>query len=53
MVGYNLHGLKFLQRELEAREGVQLFTDATLEKRKKDQEKRKKDRVAKRAIMML
>jgi len=29
MVGYNLHGLQFLQRELEAREGVQLFMDAT------------------------
>lgn len=53
MVGYNLHGLQFLQRELEAREGVQLFMDATLEKRKKDRQKRKKERVAKRAIMML
>ncbi|PNF32770.1 hypothetical protein B7P43_G04487 [Cryptotermes secundus] len=53
MVGYNLHGLQFLQRELEAREGIQLFMDATLEKRKKDRQKRKKERVAKRAIMML
>lgn len=53
MVGYNLHGLQFLQRELEAREGVQLFMDATLERRKKDQQKRKKERVARRAIMTL
>jgi U3 small nucleolar RNA-associated protein 12 len=53
MVGYNLHGLQFLQKELEDREGVQLFMDATLEKRKKDQQKRKKERVAKRAILML
>lgn len=53
MVGYNLHGLQFLQRELEAREGIQLFRDATLEKRNKDKQKRNKERVAKRAIMML
>jgi U3 small nucleolar RNA-associated protein 12 len=53
MVGYNLHGLQFLQRELEAKEGVQLFMDATLERRKKDQQKRKKEQVARRAIMTL
>ncbi|PSN31419.1 WD repeat-containing protein 3 [Blattella germanica] len=53
MVGYNLHGLQYLRRELEAKEGVQLFRDATLEKRKKDRQKRKREMVAKRAIMML
>jgi len=53
MVGYNLHGLQFLQRELEAREGVQLFMDATLERKKRDQQKRKKERAARRAFMKL
>jgi len=53
MVGYNLHGLEFLQRELEAKEGVQLFMDATLERRKKDKQKRKKEQVARRAVMKL
>ncbi|XP_069680320.1 WD repeat-containing protein 3 [Periplaneta americana] len=53
MVGYNLHGLQFLQRELEAKEGIQLFRDATLEKKNKDRQKKKKERVAKRALMML
>jgi U3 small nucleolar RNA-associated protein 12 len=53
MVGYNLNGLQFLQRELEAREGVRLFTDATIEKRKRDQQKRKRDRGTKRAVMIL
>ncbi|KAJ9598232.1 hypothetical protein L9F63_011053 [Diploptera punctata] len=53
LVGYNLHGLQFLQRELEAREGIQLFRDVTLEKRKKDKNKRNKERATKRAIMML
>ncbi|XP_067008670.2 WD repeat-containing protein 3 [Anabrus simplex] len=53
IVGYNLHGLKFLQHELEVKEGVQLFREATLQKRDRDRRKKRKAQVAKSAIIML
>ncbi|XP_071439850.1 WD repeat-containing protein 3 [Hetaerina americana] len=53
VVGYNLHGLEFLQREIEVREGVQLFREATLDKLEKDKKKKRKERAIKRAILRL
>lgn len=52
MVGYNYYGLQFLQRELEAREGVTLFRDASRQ-RKKGEKKRKQREKLKRSIMVL
>lgn len=40
LMGYNLHALSLLQTEVEQREGVQLFYDAT-QTRKKNEKKRK------------
>nr|CAD7392861.1 unnamed protein product [Timema cristinae] len=53
MVGYNLQGLRYLQRDLEAREGVQLFRDATLQRKEREKKRKKRERNLKRAIMTL
>lgn len=42
MIGVNFHGLQLLQRDIEAKEGVELFRDAT--KTKKFKEKKQKKR---------
>lgn len=42
MIGYNYHGLQLLKRDIEAKEGVELFRDAT--KTKKFKEKKQKKR---------
>lgn len=52
LVGYNLYAMKFMQKEIEEAEGVQLFRDATLEKNKKSDKRRKREKL-KRAIMTL
>lgn len=52
LIGYNYFGLQFLQRDIEAREGVQLFRDATIE-RKKGEKKRKKREKLKRSILVM
>lgn len=52
LVGYNFYAMKFLQKEIEDAEGVQLFRDATLEKNKKNAKRKKKQKL-KRAIMTL
>lgn len=39
-MGYNLHALSLLQTEVEQREGVQLFRDATLARRKQEKKRR-------------
>ncbi|KAH8295281.1 hypothetical protein KR018_009558 [Drosophila ironensis] len=39
-LGWNLHGLALLQTEVEAREGVQLFWDATQTRKKRDKKRR-------------
>lgn len=52
MIGYNMHGMQYMQREVENIEGVQLFRDATREKKSKDK-KRKQREKAKRSIIML
>ncbi|XP_063985414.1 WD repeat-containing protein 3 [Diachasmimorpha longicaudata] len=53
IIGYNLHGMAFIQREVEDREGVQLFRDATQSKKHKNKIKKNKERALKRAIMAL
>lgn len=39
-MGYNLHALALLQTDVEQREGVQLFRDATLARRKQEKKRR-------------
>uniref|UniRef100_A0A0C9R4Q1 Wdr3 protein n=1 Tax=Fopius arisanus TaxID=64838 RepID=A0A0C9R4Q1_9HYME len=52
-IGFNLHGMAFIQRELEDREGIQLFRDATKSKKHKNKVRKNKERALKRAIMAL
>ncbi|XP_044270413.1 WD repeat-containing protein 3 [Tribolium madens] len=52
LVGYNLYGMQFIQREIEAAEGVQLFRDATLEKKKGDKKRKKRENL-KRSMIVL
>lgn len=40
MVGYNLHALHWLRREVEAAEAEHLFREATTERRAKDKRRR-------------
>lgn len=47
MIGMNYHGLQLLQREIEEKEGVELFHDATKTKKIKDK-KQKRRQLAKR-----
>lgn len=43
MVGVNLFGLRFLQRDIEENEGIILFKDATTKQKDKLKRKRKKE----------
>nr|XP_022909858.1 WD repeat-containing protein 3-like [Onthophagus taurus] len=52
LVGYNYYGMQFLQREIEAAEGIQLFRDATIERRKGEKKRRNREKI-KRSIMVL
>ncbi|XP_014254086.1 WD repeat-containing protein 3 [Cimex lectularius] len=52
MVGLNLYGLKFIQRNLEEKEGIQLFKDAEIEHKQKEKLKRKKEKVTKAVHIM-
>lgn len=52
MVGYNYYGMQYMQREIEAAEGVQLFRDATVEKKKGDKKRKQREKL-KRSIMLL
>ncbi|XP_050315636.1 WD repeat-containing protein 3 [Anthonomus grandis grandis] len=52
LVGYNYFGLQFLQREIEVKEGVQLFRDATIERKKGEKRRKKRDKL-KRSILVL
>lgn len=40
MVGYNVHALQWMRREVEAAESEQLFRDATNQRRTKDKRRR-------------
>ncbi|CAH0548156.1 unnamed protein product [Brassicogethes aeneus] len=52
LVGYNFYGMQFIQRDIEAHEGVQLFRDATIEKKKGDKKRKQREKL-KRSIMVL
>lgn len=52
-LGFNLAGLQFLQRELEEREAVQLFADASDRVKAKRKQRKNKDKAAQRAVMTL
>lgn len=42
MIGFNLYGFQMLQREIESNEGVELFRDASKEKREHEKKKKKR-----------
>ncbi len=52
-IGFNLAGLQYLQRELEEREAVQLFADASDRVKQKRKQRRNKDKAKQRAILTL
>ncbi|XP_066151518.1 WD repeat-containing protein 3 [Euwallacea fornicatus] len=52
LTGYNYFGMQFLQRQIENTEGVQLFRDATIEKKKGEKKRRKREKL-KRSILVL
>lgn len=53
LVGYNLHGMAYMERIVESREGVQLFKDATKTRKQRNKSRRNKEKALKRAIMTL
>lgn len=52
LVGYNYYGMQYIQKQIEEAGAVQMFRDATLE-RKKGEKKRKQQERLKRSIMVL
>lgn len=52
LIGFNLYGMQFMQREIETVEGVQLFRDATVEKKKGDKKKKQRQKL-KRSMIVL
>ncbi|EZA47881.1 hypothetical protein DMN91_003248 [Ooceraea biroi] len=52
-VGLNLHGMIYMQRVLEEREGVQLFKDATKNREHRRKVRNNKQKAVKRAVMNL
>ncbi|XP_011144866.1 WD repeat-containing protein 3 isoform X2 [Harpegnathos saltator] len=53
IVGLNLHGMMYMQRVLEEREGVKLFRDATKNSKQRNRVRRNKEKAIKRAVMNL
>ncbi|XP_011643743.1 WD repeat-containing protein 3 isoform X1 [Pogonomyrmex barbatus] len=53
IVGFNLHGMMYMQRVLEEREGIKFFRDATKNVEHKKKIKRNKEKAIKRAVMNL
>ncbi|KAK4873287.1 hypothetical protein RN001_015316 [Aquatica leii] len=52
MIGYNLYGLQFIQREIEEQESIQLFKDATVKKKAGEKRRRQREKL-KRSLMVL
>ncbi|VEN48491.1 unnamed protein product [Callosobruchus maculatus] len=52
LVGYNYYGMLYLQREVEAAEGVLLFRDATRERTKHEKQRKQREKL-KRSIIAL
>lgn len=53
VIGFNLHGMMYIQRELEEKQGVQLFRDATKSSKLKNKTRKNKEKALKRAILAL
>ncbi|XP_012526680.1 WD repeat-containing protein 3 [Monomorium pharaonis] len=52
-IGFNLHGMMYVQRILEEREGIKFFRDASKTVEHKKKIRRNKEKAVKRAIMNL
>ncbi|XP_012232010.1 WD repeat-containing protein 3 [Linepithema humile] len=52
-IGFNLHGMMYIQRILEEQEGIKFFRDASKNTEKKKKIRRNKEKAIKRAIMNL
>lgn len=48
-----MYGLMFHHREMEAKQGVQLFWDATKERKEREKKKRKREKAIQRALLKL
>ncbi|OAD59414.1 WD repeat-containing protein 3 [Eufriesea mexicana] len=53
IIGFNLHGMMYMQRVIEEKEGIQLFRDATQSSKHKNKVRKNKEKAIKRAIMSL
>lgn len=53
IVGFNLHGMMYMQRILEEREGIKFFRDVSKNVEHKKKIKRNKEKAIKRAVMNL
>lgn len=47
-VGYNFYGMQYLQNQIELNEGVQLFRDATAERKKGEKKRRQREKLKRR-----
>lgn len=52
-IGFNLHGMMYIQRILEEQEGIKFFRDASKNVENKKKIRRNKQKAIKRAIMNL
>lgn len=52
-IGFNLHGMLYMQRILEEREGIKFFRDATKTVEHKKKIRRNKEKAIKRAVINL
>ncbi|KAH0946147.1 hypothetical protein HN011_001484 [Eciton burchellii] len=52
-IGFNLHGMMYMQRILEEQEGIRFFMDATKNSEHKNKAKKNRQKAIKRAIMNL
>lgn len=53
LTGENVYGLMFHHREMEAREGVKLFWDATQDRKEREKKKRRREKAIQRALLKL
>lgn len=53
LIGENVYGLMFQHREMEAKEGVKLFWDATKARKEREKKKRKREKAIQRALLKL
>jgi len=53
MVGCNLFGMQYIQRDIEEKDGIQLFREATIDQKDKTKKKKRKEKALKRAVLSL